>query len=260
MKIIYSGIAASGFLALSCMSSYALADSQNTASPIQPRHGTAETPPSRQYYCYLQQDYYNPADGSGIKNEACKQAFQAGDFENWQRPKMFNDWNAYSQNLQGTTHPSDKVPDGQLCSAGKTEFDGINLPSAHWSTTNMIVRNGRINVSYYASQMHDPSEFKVYLTKTSFDPASQRLKWADLSEAPEVLVTSAPDAGKQQKNNVPGYYYLDVKLPEGYTTNKNAVLYIQWQRHEDPARETFFSCSDVNLQNMKAAPDAKQKS
>ncbi|MNP17509.1 Chitin binding domain protein [compost metagenome] len=87
--------------------------------------------------------------------------------------------------------------------------------------------------------MHEPSQFQVYLA----DP--DNLKWAALKQSPDVKVTLAPEA------KGPGQYYLDVQLPEGYVTGSRSVIFIMWQRHEDPARETFFSCSDVVLNATK---------
>jgi chitin-binding protein len=231
----YSALAC--ILMFSGFSSISMAE--ETAAP---RHGTSETPPSRQYYCYKQNDYNNGS--GGIKNAACRAAFEAAGSADWERARLFNNWNAYSQNAPKDQWQT-KVPDEKLCSAGIADYQSINLPSGDWHTTELDVKDGRVALDYIASQMHDPSEFTVYLSKPEFNPATSKLKWADLQEAPEVNVVGVPN----KANAAPGHYKLDVKLPEGYTTGNKAIIYIAWTRHEDPARETFFSCSDVTLKN-----------
>jgi chitin-binding protein len=230
----HSGLALSSLL-LSCMGLISCTNSVTASTAPEIKHGTSQLPPSRQYYCWEQKDYNN---GSGnIRNAACKAAFIGAGNEDWERARLFNDWNAYSQNIPAGTNPQDLVPDGKLCSAGQDRFNSINIVHDAWHTTNLEVQNGRVQLTYVASQMHDPSQFQVYLA----DP--DNLKWIALKQSPDVKVTLAPEA------KGPGHYYLDVQLPEGYVTGSRSVIFIMWQRHEDPARETFFSCSDVVLMN-----------
>ncbi|TWC10545.1 MULTISPECIES: lytic polysaccharide monooxygenase auxiliary activity family 9 protein [unclassified Pseudomonas] len=201
-------------------------------------HGTSESPPSRQYYCYSQQDYGNGS--GGIKNAACKKSFEDAGDEDWKRARLFNNWNAYSQNLansQTPTKPKDLVPDGKLCSAGLADYDSINDRNDAWHTTDMDIKEGRVQLTYIASQMHDPSKFRVFLTD------QDHLQWDALKESPDVKWEQAPDS--KNKSIVPGRYNLDVKLPDGYVSGNKAILFVMWERNEDPARETFFSCSDV---------------
>lgn len=267
----YSGLALSCLFAFSgfCSVSTAAEKKAENATPV-PQHGSAENPVSRQYYCKLQGGFDNPPDGSGIKNAACKQAYQNGDFEDWRRAAMFNEWAAYSQNLGSPPKkPEEVIPDGKLCSAGKvvTEgdktyevYDGINLPSKDWHTSDLAVKDGRVVIKYKASQMHDPSTFRVFFSKAGFDPTQSRLNWADLAESPDVKKEGIPDdpvnkkylnAGKAIPSSVkvPGSYILNAQLPANYTvTDNNIIVYIAWERDEGP-HETFFSCSDVKLKN-----------
>ncbi|MGX5026542.1 lytic polysaccharide monooxygenase [Enterobacter asburiae] len=239
----YSALTIGCIVMFSGFSSISMAeDAKKVEAVPAPRHGTSEIPPSRQYYCYSQKDF--GGGSGGIKNAACKAAYEAAGNENWERERLFNNWNTYSQNAPKDQWQT-KVPDEQLCSAGIENYKSINLPSAEWHATELDVKEGRVALDYKASQMHDPSEFTVYLSKPGFDSATSKLKWADLQEAPEVKFVGVPDDAKA----VPGHYKLDVKLPDGYTTDKKAIIYIAWARHEDPARETFFSCSDVILKN-----------
>lgn len=228
-------------LALSCilLSGIGLIScSRVTSPPTSPetKHGTSQVPPSRQYYCWAQQDFNNGS--ANIKNAACREAFTAAGNADWERAGLFNDWNAYSQNIPEGTKPEDVAPDGKLCSAGQPRFDSINIKSDAWHTTNLDVKDGRVQLTYVASQMHDPSEFKVYLT----DP--DNLSWAALKQSRVIEVKPAPDSKGA------GTYYLDVELLPGYVTDSRSVIFIMWRRKESP-HETFFSCSDVVLTNAK---------
>lgn len=239
----YSALTLGCIMMFSGFSSLSMAEDAKKVDAVPaPRHGTSEMPPSRQYYCYSQQDF--GSGSGGIKNAACKAAYEAAGNENWERERLFNEWRAYSQNAPEDQWQT-KVPDEQLCSAGIENFKSINLPSADWYTTELDVKNGRVALDYIASKMHDPSVFTVFISKPDFDPTTSKLKWSDLQKSPEVKATGIPDETDPDK----GHYKLDVKLPEGYTTGKKAIIYIAWARHEDPARETFFSCSDVILKN-----------
>lgn len=234
----YSGLAFSSVLIFSnlCSSVQAAEGSVEKKTP-EIRHGTSELPPSRQYYCHIQKDYGNGS--GGIKNAACKKAYEEAGSENWQRERLFNFWSAYSQNLENSQNPSkpkDLVPDGKLCSAGIADFDSINIISDAWHTTDLEVKEGRIKLSYIASQMHSPSTFRVFLTDQN------NLKWDSLKESPEVKVEEVPDKNKLD----PGHYNLDVKLPDDYSSDAKSILYIMWKRDERP-HETFFSCSDVRI-------------
>lgn len=235
----YSTLALSGIL-LSAIGLISCTDVNTPPKSPEIKHGTSQMPPSRQYYCWDQQDFSNGS--ANIKNAACREAFTAAGNADWERARLFNDWNAYSQNIPEGTRPEDVAPDGKLCSAGQDRFNSINIKSAAWHTTKLDVTDGRVQLTYVASQMHDPSDFQVYLT----DP--DNISWAALKKSPEVKAKPNPDTPSTKG---PGTYYLDVQLPAGYVTDGRSVIFIMWQRHEDPVRETFFSCSDVVLVNAK---------
>ncbi|AZE53000.1 hypothetical protein C4K03_0827 [Pseudomonas synxantha] len=236
----YSGLAFGSVFILSslCSSVQATEGSVEKKTP-EIRHGTSELPPSRQYFCYTQQDY--GGGSGGIKNAACKKAYEEAGSENWQRERLFNFWNTYSKNLENSQtpdKPKDLVPDGKLCSAGIADYDSINIISDAWHTTDLEVKNGRVQLTYIASQMHEPSTFRVFLTDQN------NLNWDSLKESPDVKVEGVPD----KNSSTPGHYYLDVKLPDGYSSDTKSILYIMWKRDERP-HETFFSCSDVMIKD-----------
>lgn len=232
-------LAASSIVVLFGLCAYAQAAEGTKTKSHEVFHGSAENPPSRQYYCYLQKDYGGGSEG--IKNPACNEAYIDAGNENWERERLFNYWSAYSQNLassQTPDQPKDLVPDGELCSAGKPEFYSINMKSESWYTTTLEVQEeGRVQLDYIASQMHDNSEFRAFLTD------QDNLNWEALKELTDIKVNEVPDT------KGPGRYYLDAKLPEDYSVGNKSVLFIMWERSNDPAHETFFSCSDVILEN-----------
>lgn len=239
MKIF--NIAAGCLFIASGYAAAAMAEGGTSKTGIKPLHGATQNPMARQLQCKNDGGFEWPDDGSGIPNAACKAAFlyNADSIPVWERKQMFNEWSAYSQNLAGTTHPSEKVPDEQLCSAGIAKFRGINEPSAAWKVHTVSVKDGIATLTYSAAKVHEPSKWTIYLSKPGFDSATQRLKWADLLP----LAVDKVDVPTTD----PGEYKIHVKVPsENYVQDKNSVLYVQWER-EDPAQETFFSCSDVLL-------------
>lgn len=254
MKLYFLAI---GSLFIGCSSSaFAAESAANSPSQhisgaaISPLHGAMMQPIARQLYCKQQGGFDYPEDGSGIKNEACRAAFvyKQDTIPRWERVQMFNEWPAYSQNMAGIQNPSEKVPDGQLCSAGIAKFEGINEPGPDWFKSIVNVYGDTAIMTYDATQVHEPSEWKLYLSKPGFDAATQRLKWEDL-EPLEITKVNVPEESKQGvQPKYAGQYTLYVKIPEGYPRDKAAIIYTQWERN-DPAKETFFSCSDVKLRS-----------
>ncbi|AGP46962.1 lytic polysaccharide monooxygenase [Serratia plymuthica] len=223
------------------------------AKAIGPKHGATLIPKARQVICEQDGGYNHPDDGSNIPNAACRNAFlyKAETIPIWERRQMFTEWPAYSQNLQGTQHPSDKVPDGQLCSAGIAKFEGIDQPHADWYVSSVSVKDGQATLYFDATQVHEPSKWTVSLAKPSFNAATDKLKWSDLTPL-EVTKVTVPPPAKGNHVKYAGVYQIEVKIPADRADGKQTLLYVQWER-QDPARETFFSCSDVRFNGESAA-------
>ncbi|MEO3988655.1 lytic polysaccharide monooxygenase [Pseudocitrobacter cyperus] len=224
---------------------------------IEIKHGATLNPIARQLQCKNDGHFESPPDGAGIPNAACKNAYLfVPDLEPWQRNQMFNEWPAYSQNLNGAD-PKDKVPDGALCAGGKDgsdtgnpqNFTGIDQPHKDWHVSTVVVKDGIASLTYDATQVHEPSLWKIYLAKPTFNAHTDILKWADLDELdkPDVIVPPEQQA-KNKKNNYryPGIYEVKVKIPEARVNDQQTLLYVVWERDEGP-HETFFSCSDVKF-------------
>ncbi|WP_172806729.1 lytic polysaccharide monooxygenase [Endozoicomonas arenosclerae] len=197
-------------------------------------HGAMEYPIARQYQCYKDSGYWNDS----IPNEACQQAYdESGTLQ-------FDNWNGFAANPE---NPDDQqsvekaVPDGMLCSAGISGYNGINLPSEHWQKTDLAP--GKHTISFHATAPHDPSWWRIYLSKEGFDSASETLDWDDLE-----LITEFGNIVKDSDDR----YRMEIEIPEGRTGT--GILYVRWQR-EDSGNEGFYSCSDVRFSDDGGNPD-----
>lgn len=121
------------------------------------------------------------------------------------------------------------VPDGKLCSGGLEPFRGLDLPRDDFPATK--VTPGRTLTINYRATIPHAGEFRIFLTKPSYDP-SKRLTWDDLGSKPLATVTDpALDDGA---------YRLRARLPE--RTGRH-MLYIVWETSKTP--DTYYSCSDL---------------
>lgn len=219
-----------------------MASSANAAG-AEVKHGTTLDPIARQTLCYNANDYNNPPNGSGIRNAACRAAYQFGDKQDWERAAMFVERNAYSQVVPDHNHPEAKVPDGLLCAAGHEKYRGMDLPSAEWQSQGLTINpDGIANIDFNASQIHEPSVWKIYLSNATYDSSASSLRWQDLVPLEVVSVDVVPST------RAPGIYHIKVKIPaERYKNAGKAVIYIYWQRTDSGGNEGFFNCSDVTL-------------
>jgi len=144
----------------------------------------------------------------------------------------------------------DNIPDGQLASAGSNpltsnlpgypglSFSGLNAVSNLWEWPTTPVSAGPLEMVFHATARHDPSFFKVWITKEGYNHRTP-LKWSDL----EYL-------GSPSKTLVDPYYYFTVNLPE---RTGHHIIYCAYQR-VDPVGEVFFSTSDVQFGGATGEP------
>ncbi len=148
--------------------------------------------------------------------------------------QAFYDWHEISRTFSQYDDPNffydQAIPDGQLASAGREKYYGLDLLRADWPATS--VNAGPYNVVYDAHVPHDPSYFLAYITREGWDP-TQPLRWSDLEEL------DGPGNYTREGN----LYLFTVDLPE---RTGHHVLYVIWQRI-DPAGEVFFSASDIDF-------------
>lgn len=180
-------------------------------------HGSMGDPVSRVAQCY--------AEGpESPKSDACRAAVAAGGTQ------ALYDWNGIRIGDANGQHQT-LIPDGKLCSANNEEFKGLDLARADWPATS--VSSGSYTFKYRVTAPHKGT-FKVYLTKSGYDPA-QPLAWADLDLQHPVATSTDPVASG-------GFYTFSGTLPQ---RSGKQLLYAIWQRSDSP--EAFYSCSDVSF-------------
>ncbi|MFJ5553536.1 lytic polysaccharide monooxygenase [Streptomyces sp. NPDC093225] len=177
-------------------------------------HGSMTDPVSRVAACY--------AEGpEAPKSAACKAAVKASGTQ------AFYDWNEVNiANAAG--HHKALIPDGKLCSAGRSKYRGLDLARADWPASRMAA--GKHTFRYKATAPHRGS-FALYITKAGYDPRKP-LKWSDLESKPFAKVTDPVLSG--------GSYVFTGKVPQ---RSGRHLIYSIWQRSDSP--EAFYTCSDV---------------
>ncbi|MEU9556607.1 lytic polysaccharide monooxygenase auxiliary activity family 9 protein [Streptomyces fumanus] len=185
-------------------------------------HGSLGDPVSRVAQCY--------AEGpESPDSAACRAAVAAGGTQ------ALYDWNGIRIGDAAGRH-QERIPDGELCSAGDPEFKGLDLARADWPAT--PVDSGAYVFKYRVTAPHKGT-FKVYITKPGYDPARPPA-WSDLDlSAPVATVTDPVASG--------GSYTFPGTLPE--RTGRH-LLYAVWQRSDSP--EAFYSCSDIAFTGTNA--------
>lgn len=204
-------------------------------------HGVVEFPIARQLKCFQDGGFWWPADGSGVPNAGCREAFRrsgAYPFQQW------NEITGFPQDYSSQASVEEAIKDGTLCSAGDPKKAGLDVRSTQWHKTPIKPQNGKIRMMYYATAAHNPSFVRIYLTKASY-VYGDALRWSDL----QLVYSGAAPA--PQTIGGKRYYVYDVPIPAGRTGN--AVLYTRWQR-QDAGREGFYNCSDVTIETAAGVP------
>ncbi|MGF1685104.1 lytic polysaccharide monooxygenase [Photobacterium japonica] len=205
-------------------------------------HGWADYPKARQVFCEEAGGYWSAADGSGIKNRACRAAFKAsGTYQFVQK----NEFAAMVPDYNNMAAVKRAVPNGLICSGGDSGKRGMSIPSAHWQRTTMRAGE-RFTLRYRGTAPHTPSFWQVYITKPGYNAATSTLRWQDLE-----LIASHGNIQPRQEGNGQ-YFFFDVTLPAG--RSGNATLVTRWQRN-DPAGEGFYNCSDIRFSGSSGSDD-----
>ncbi|NWF28616.1 lytic polysaccharide monooxygenase [Streptomyces sp. PKU-EA00015] len=177
-------------------------------------HGSMTDPVSRVSACF--------AEGpESPVSQACKAAVAASGTQ------AFYDWNEVNIANAAGNHRQ-LIPDGELCSAGRDKYQGLDLPRADWPSSPLA--SGNHTFRYKATAPHKGA-FELYLTKDGYDP-TKPLKWSDLEEKPFAKVTNP-----KLEN---GAYVFDGVVPN---RSGRHLVYSIWQRSDSP--EAFYTCSDV---------------
>ncbi|MEU3731371.1 lytic polysaccharide monooxygenase [Streptomyces sp. NPDC033538] len=185
-------------------------------------HGSVVDPASRNYGCWQRwgDDFQNPAMAQ--EDPMCWQAWQ-------DNPNAMWNWNGLYRNGSAGNFEA-VVPDGQLCSGGRTEggrYNSLDTVGA-WQTTDIT---DNFTVKLYDQASHGADYFKVYVSRQGFDPATQPLGWDDL----QLVATTGSYAPSQN---------YEIPVSTSGLSGRH-VVYTIWQAsHMD---QTYFLCSDVDF-------------
>ena len=124
-----------------------------------------------------------------------------------------------------------KIPDGKLCSAGLSDFAGLDLPRADWPTT-ALTPGAAFTFTYRTTIPHNGT-FRMYVTGDGWSPTNG-LHWRDLPAEPFLSVKDPPIRD--------GAYVMQGRLPQ---RTGRALIYTIWQNSSSP--DTYYSCSDVDF-------------
>ena len=224
--------------------SAALGLAATMSSPSVNAHGYLDSPKARQAFCEAQGGYWWPQDGSNIPNLACRAAFlESGHVQFIQE----HEFSVNTADFLNQAAVEANIPDGTLCSAGSSQKRGMNLPSPDWQKTVVTPNaNGEIKVRFRATTPHNPSFWQFYLSKPSFNSATDALKWQDLE-----LVQSYGNVDFVKDPDDKRYYEMMVAIPAD--RQGEALLYTRWQR-DDVVGEGFYNCSDIIIEQDSITP------
>ena len=192
-------------------------------------HGSVTDPPTRNYGCLERwgDDHLNPAMAE--LDPMCWAAFQADPSAMW-------NWNGLYRENVGGRHEQ-VIPDGQLCSGGRTEggrYAAMDTPGP-W-TAKQVPTNFTLTLTDGAN--HGADYLRIYVSKPGFDPTTQALGWGDLD-----LVKETGRYGPQSP------YVTDVNLAG---RSGRAVLFTIWQAsHLD---QPYYLCSDIIIGSGGTTP------
>ena len=150
---------------------------------------------------------------------------------------MWN-WNGLFREGVGGNHQA-AIPDGQLCSGGRTQsgrYNALDTVGA-WKTT-----AGRQQLPAHASfdqASHGADYIRVYVTKQGFNPITQPLGWGNLELVGQIGNTPAsqwsPDTGGVS---------IQIPVSAPGRTGRH-IVYTIWQAsHLD---QSYYLCSDVDF-------------
>ena len=161
MRLLISGLVAAIIAALTI-----------TLLPASPAsaHGNVTGPASRNYGCWQRwgSDFQNPR--MATEDPMCWQAWQADSNAMW-------NWNGlYREGVAGNHQGA--IPDGQLCSGGRTGDGRYNSLDAvgDWKATTV---GNSFNVRLFDGALHGADYIRVYVTRAGYNPLTQPLKFSD---------------------------------------------------------------------------------
>jgi predicted carbohydrate-binding protein with CBM5 and CBM33 domain len=214
----------------------ALAATVLPASPAA-AHGNVTGPASRNYGCYERwgSKFQDPA--MATEDPMCWQAWQADPNAMWNWNGLFRE--GVAGNHQGA------IPDGQLCSAGRTQSGRYAAMDTvgDWKATSV---GNNFTVRLFDGALHGADYIRVYVTKPGFNPVTTALKWSDLE-----LVSQIGNTPAAQWTAVSGGVQIDLPVALSGRSGR-AMVYTIWQAsHLD---QSYYFCSDVSFGGSGSTP------
>ncbi|MDP4690264.1 MAG: lytic polysaccharide monooxygenase, partial [Candidatus Nanopelagicales bacterium] len=176
-------------------------------APAAQAHGSMANPSSRIHDCFFG-DRTSPMCANAWATNA----------------QALYDWTEVNQPAANGNHRA-IIPDGQLCSAGRSKYAAFDIPSTQWKATNLQPdADGRYTLTWDNTAPHATRYYRVYLTKVGYDP-TKPLKWDDL-ELVHDTGARALEPTTTMRMNLPA------------RTGRH-LLYTVWQRSD--STEAFYS-------------------
>ncbi|WP_433130876.1 lytic polysaccharide monooxygenase [Micromonospora sp. CA-240977] len=200
-------------------------------------HGSVVDPPSRNYSCWQRWggDFQNPR--MATEDPMCWQAWQADPAAMW-------NWNGLFREGVGGNHQA-AVPNGQLCSGGRTQsprYNSLDTIGA-WKTTSV---SNNFRLRFFDQASHGADYIRVYVTKQGFDALTEPLGWDDLELAGQIGNTPA-----SQWNPDTGGVSIQIPVNASGRTGRH-IVYTVWQAsHLD---QSYYLCSDVTFGGTTPPP------
>ncbi|RIV40908.1 lytic polysaccharide monooxygenase auxiliary activity family 9 protein [Micromonospora radicis] len=200
-------------------------------------HGSVVNPASRNYGCWQRWggDFQNPR--MATEDPMCWQAWQAN-------PNAMWNWNGLFREGVAGNHQA-AIPNGQLCSGGRTESGRYNAMDAvgAWRTT-PVANNFRLK--FFDQASHGADYIRVYATRQGYDPLTKPLAWSDLELVGQIGNTPA----SQWQREVDGVS-IEIPVNAPGRTGRH-VIYTIWQAsHFD---QSYYICSDVQFGGGSTPP------
>ncbi|MFV2013429.1 MULTISPECIES: lytic polysaccharide monooxygenase auxiliary activity family 9 protein [unclassified Micromonospora] len=200
-------------------------------------HGSVISPASRNYGCLERWGDNHMAPEMATEDPMCYQAWQANAAAMW-------NWNGLYREGVGGNHQG-AIPDGQLCSGGRTEGGRYNAMDAigDWRATSI---NNSFNVRLFDGASHGADYIRVYVTRQGFNPITQALGWGNLE-----LVAQIGNTPASQWQSVPSGVQIDIPATAPGRTGRHMVYTIWQASHMD---QSYYFCSDVNFGGSNPPP------
>lgn len=177
-------------------------------------HGSMGDPVSRVYNCFLEGP--ESPQSQGCIDVVAENGTQA-----------LYDWNEVNIPDANGNH-RDIIPNGQLCSAGRDKYSGLDNTDTDWVTTQ--ISSGQQTLEYAATAPH-VGYFELYITQEGWSPGDE-LTWNNIEQFAHIEDPELSD----------GNYLLEADVPN---RSGQHMIYSVWQRTDSP--EAFYTCSDVTF-------------